>query len=143
MNADMDLGRALVADPRWKWAAGMRAVGAYPGYPVRVIQCGENVQDTDDMAAMGDHLPWQQPEPYGDHIYLGPYVPDLDDPATAGVVVGMLRGLPGVTRVAIDLHDDCGIFVGGPAGSHIGGTYEDTSLGRAAARAWLSIKERA
>jgi hypothetical protein len=88
--ADLDLARRAVACKGWKWLPGMRAVGQYPGYPVRVHAFGENVRDTDDMEEP-EPWGWQQPAPYGDHVYPGPYLPDLTDPATLGCLLALVR----------------------------------------------------
>ena len=68
--------------------------------------------------------------------------PDLDDPATAGVLVGMLReAVAGRTVEILMFRGSVEVCVG-PA-SQGGNVFVDTSLGRAAARAWLSTKEQA
>ena len=82
------LARALVIHPKWEWKAGMRAIGRWPDYPVRVFEFGENLSDTDDIREQP--LSWRDAREYGDHSYEGPYVPDLRDPATAGVLLEML-----------------------------------------------------
>ena len=88
--ADLDLARRAVACKGFRWLPGMRAVGQYPGYPVRVHAFGESVRDTDDMEEP-EPWGWQQPAPYGDHIYPGPYLPDLSDPATVGCLLALVR----------------------------------------------------
>lgn len=87
----IELAKRAVACRGWRWMPGMRAVGKYPDYPVRIHDFGENVQDTDDMLAADKWLPWQQPTEYGDHIYEGPYLPDLTDPATLGCLLALVR----------------------------------------------------
>jgi hypothetical protein len=84
------LSRRAVACKGWRWMPGMRAVGQYPNYPVRVHAFGENLRDTDDMEQPGP-WGWQQAEPYGDHVYPGPYLPDLQDPATLGCLLALVR----------------------------------------------------
>ena len=92
MNPEMiELAKRAIACKGWRWMPGMRAVGKYPDYPVRVHAFGENVQDTDDMLAADKWLPWQQPAEYGDHVYEGPYLPDLTDPATLGCLLALVR----------------------------------------------------
>ena len=88
-DAMLDLARRAVACKGWRWMPGMRAIGKYPNYPVRIHAFGENVQDPDDMLAADKWLPWQQPVEYGDHIYDGPYLPDLTDAATLGCILAL------------------------------------------------------
>lgn len=85
------LARRVVACRGWRWMPGMRAVGKFPNYPVRIHGFGENVQDPDDMLAADTWLPWQQPMEYGDHTYDGPYLPDLSDAATLGCILALVR----------------------------------------------------
>jgi hypothetical protein len=84
------LARRAVACKGWRWMPGMRAVGQCPSYPVRVYEFGENLRDTDDMEEP-EPWGWQQAEPYGDHVYPGPYLPDLTDPATLGCLLALVR----------------------------------------------------
>ncbi|NDD31187.1 MAG: hypothetical protein EB084_23290 [Proteobacteria bacterium] len=84
------LASRAVACPKWRWMPGMRAVGQYPGYPVRVHEFGESVRDTEDMEEP-EPWGWQQPARQGDHACPGPYLPDLTDPATVGCIVALLR----------------------------------------------------
>lgn len=67
--ADLDLARELAAHPRWEWRAGMRIVSRFDG--ALLWRRAEG-----DLAI---HPDWGT-EP----------VPDLDDPATAGVLLAML-----------------------------------------------------
>ena len=84
------LSRRAVACKGWRGMPGMRAVGRYPDYPVRVHAFGESVRDTDDMQ-QPEPWGWQQPTPYGDSIFPGPYLPDLTDPATLGCLLALVR----------------------------------------------------
>ena len=84
------LSRRAVACKGWQRMPGMRAVGQYPDYPVRVHAFGENLRDTDDMEEP-EPWGWQQAGPYGDHVYPGPYLPDLQDPATRGCLLALVR----------------------------------------------------
>lgn len=67
-------------------------------------------------------------------------IPDLDDPATAGVIVGMLAGTGRLHHIDSPRTNGRGwlvvIFDGAPGHE----AFTDTSLGRAAARAWLGVR---
>jgi hypothetical protein len=95
------LARRAVACRGWRRMPGMRAVGKYPSYPVRIHAFGENVQDTDDMLAADKWLPWRQPTEYGDHSYPGPYLPDLSDPATLGCLLALVREAWGIPSLSL------------------------------------------
>jgi hypothetical protein len=94
------LGRRAVACKGFRWLPGMRAVGQYPDYPVRVHAFGENLRDTDDME-QPEPWGWQQPAPYGDHVYPGPYLPDLTDPATLGCLLVLVRDAYADARITV------------------------------------------
>lgn len=86
-----NLARRVITCKNWRWMPGMRAIGRYPNYPVRIHDFGENVQDTDDMGNSREYLRWQQPIVHGDQSYEGPYLPDLSDPATLGCLIFLVR----------------------------------------------------
>lgn len=90
-DEQIKLARRAVACRGWRWMPGVRAVGRYPHYPVRVHAFGENIQDVEDMASSDERLPWQQAAEYGDSIYPGPYLPDLTDAATVGCLLALVR----------------------------------------------------
>lgn len=142
MDADLDLGRALVA-AGWTWTAY-----------TPVIEAGQSGM----TGCRGVVLPsvvrpgelcvrWAGP-PLGPKGWMETgithgTVPDLDHDGAAGVIVGMLReAVQGWTVEILMLRAHVEVCVGSP-GSGGRTVHVDTSLGRAAARAWLSIKERA
>jgi hypothetical protein len=84
------LAAQVAALPGFAWAPGMRAVGQYPEHPVRVIEFGERPFDDEGAREADPFQWWQEPRQGEGGPYPGPYVPDLADPATAGILLGML-----------------------------------------------------
>ena len=132
-----ELARALVASPRWEWRAGMRTmpwssedtdvirvlrtVEIEPGYTV-----GHGVNERTGRGALDTEAS---------------DVPDLDDPATAGVLLGMLlEAKPCGTRwsgpVVPEHEQHVSMYVGDHREYFAGPT-----LGVAVARALLSTWE--
>jgi len=104
------LSKRAVACKGFRRLPGMRAVGRYPNYPVRVYEFGENLRDTDDMEEP-EPWGWQQVGPYGDHVFPGPYLPDLQDPATLGCLLALVReawGMP--TGITVTYSSDEGLW---------------------------------
>lgn len=137
------LARRAVACKGWRWMPGMRAIGKYPNYPVRIHDFGENVQDPDDMLAAGKWLPWQQPVEYGDHIYDGPYLPDLTDPATLGCLLALVRGAWGDPGMFVrprgsKMRPDWAVFTGANSDIVCASLYEAEALVAALEAAPLS-----
>ncbi len=131
-----ELARALVASPRWEWRAGMLALVARPDgsrVPVRVL-----AWEGAAVAGVGARpMPsgrWEQAPVYCDDI------PDLDDPATAGVVLGMLADEMGRWPIAllalVDEDVEALVLRGGALGEDL------PTLGVAVARALLSTWEQ-
>lgn len=119
-----DLAREVVADPRWRWAAGMRVLEPEYGTACRLAWADSTYWHACAEDAAGPcwyRIPLDR---------MVERVPDLDDPATAGVLVGMLeKERP---NVIISRASDGTWFANA-------GRVVDTSLGRAAARAWLAM----
>lgn len=115
-----DLAREVVADPRWRWASGVRWRFDVPSHAdIWSVYEGDDACDADGGPAT-ETPPNKR----------GPVIIDLDDPATAGVIVGMLeKERP---NVIISRASDGTWFANA-------GRVVDTSLGRAAARAWLAM----
>jgi hypothetical protein len=76
---------------RSAWLPGMRLVGKYAEYPVRVTAFGERPFDTDDVAAEEPLRWWVESEARDGGPYKGPYLPDLADPATVGCFAALAR----------------------------------------------------
>lgn len=87
----IDLGKRAVACKYWRWMPGMKAIGRWPGYPVRLYYFGEKLYDTDDIADDSGYLRWRQTHVHEDGGYEGPYYPDLTDPATLGCLLALVR----------------------------------------------------
>lgn len=116
----IDVAQNLCAHPRWQWRAGMLARGGGWGCFSRTPWASWRSDQPERLGSGGP--------PYVDNAY-----PDLDDAATAGVLLGILaeacRVHPTVTpRV------DGGLSVGAMGSDHLGPT-----LGVAAARALLAV----
>lgn len=111
-----ELARALVAAPWWAERAGMRMVGL-DGTAVRI--CDEHDADAPTWAEADD-------------------VPDLDDPATVGVLLAMLLLLG---RAWVDSANGSVTVEVWPVGvdPEIGAT--GPTLGVAVARALLAVRE--
>lgn len=70
----------------------MRALGQYgKRYPVRIIDYGERPFDTEDAKENDPFRWWQDPREHDGGPYPGPYIPDPEDPATIGCLLGLVR----------------------------------------------------
>lgn len=99
-----DLARTLAAHPRWEWRPGMAVLPDAANPPARMVYRDDTEGHTFAVAErvqMFGHDPGVNA--WSDDAYNGEEVPDLDDDATAGVLLGMLAPLgltcvsPGVT----------------------------------------------
>lgn len=100
------LGKRAAQSRKWRWMPGMKAIGRWPGYPVRLYDFGENLYDTDDIAEDPEYLRWQQTHVHGGGGYEGPYYPDLSDPATLGCLLALVREAWGMPTGIIVRHND-------------------------------------
>lgn len=112
-----EAARALVAHPRWRWAPGMRAVGRR-GLPLAWFRVEE-------------HLPRLTGE-WADAL------PDLDDPATAGVLLSMLAGATDESGASLYSGRRAHVDWYWSRGDRYGSRWGDT-LGHAAALALLAL----
>jgi hypothetical protein len=84
---------ALVASPHWEWLVGMAGIGFEPGRSVHVrvfadFAAVDEQEDTNIYSSRGLH-------------------PDLDDPATCGHMLGLVRKAWGADcRVEVTIEDD-------------------------------------
>ena len=117
-----ELARALVASPRWGWRAGMRDTQG-----ARVRDCG--LFDLPDD--------WSPAE----YARLGQqHIPDLDDPATVGVLQGVLSRLATISvRIRPDPYGASVLYW---LGDRPHATPLCPTLGVAVARALLSTWEQ-
>jgi hypothetical protein len=138
-----DIARKLVALPGWEWRAGMRAIGKWTEYPVRVIGYGERPFDDEDAHAADPFLWWQEPRGDDGGPYLGPYVPDLSDLGTAGVLLGMLPPVPWWTSQADGVYT-IDVYMEATGDQHPGDPRNNVSghgatLGEAVAAALIAV----
>lgn len=121
--AQVELARALVALPGWRWRAGMLAQCS--GRLVRVVQW-----DGDAVAGTGARMlpsgAWVSAPVYCDDL------PDLTDDATGGVLLGMLmaaalvdlNGMRGTVTLQLVVREEY---------------YRGSTLAEAAARALVAL----
>lgn len=132
---DADLARALVALPGWRWVPGMLAV--YPGREhYGEARLSWTVTENDERAEYmghdyaGSFPTWGWPSPGSG------WLPDLDDPATAGCLLAMVLALDPSASIEslgrepvlyVDVGDDTDTPCSGP------------TLGEACARALVAL----
>jgi hypothetical protein len=83
----IELARKLVAHERWEWKVGMLAIGSCGGMDGSIRLWWPVTRHKGERGPIGIHSggnTW----PISMH---GPYLPDLADDATAGVLLGMWR----------------------------------------------------
>ncbi len=130
-----DLARRLAAHPRWEWREGMRVHAVYQGgSDTSVVGSVVRVAGNVLVSAW-----WPDLHECRDHHVRHHLVPDLSDPATAGVLLAMLaRDIgPGWRDMMCLSHEDghwviCDYQDDGPE-------FIAPTLGEACARALLDV----
>jgi hypothetical protein len=88
---------------RTPWLGGMRIVGKYPEYPIRIHDFGERVLDAEDMVSPDQPWRWwSEPQTSNGGPCPGPYVPDLADPATRGCLAALAREAVGDPTLTVE-----------------------------------------
>lgn len=126
---------------RSPWLPGMKLVGAYKDYPVRVHAFGERPFDTEDVANEEPLRWWVEPETREGGPYKGPHLPDLTDAATVGCLAALAREAMRDPTLAIDCHTGedeyihWSVFGSGPRhGPEFEGPWRDTE-----GEAWAAV----
>ena len=136
MPADLTLARELVALPGWQWMPGMLAVSLSPGPGQRLSDAGwtgtwsQRCRDAvpppvPEWISQPEDAAWYPAEPGG-------WWPDLDDPATGGVLLDLLG--PGWSAH----RSSTAWTVRGPGPRGYSYAASEPTLGRACARALVA-----
>lgn len=89
---NLEFSKRFVQSKHWRWIPGIRLVGKYSGHPIRIIDFGERAFDVYDVENPENLLWWREPNLSGPGgSYDGPYLPDLNDPATIGCILELVR----------------------------------------------------
>ena len=88
-----ELARRLVAHERWEWRVGMMAIGTSGGLDSSIRLFWPVTLHKGERGPIGVHNGGNR-WPISMH---GPYIPDLTDDATAGVLLGMWREAEGMS----------------------------------------------
>lgn len=99
-----DLARAVVGLPGWRWMPGMLGIDDATGGRARVLVVDETgipvewaFQESPARQREGAPVLWQRVTAYGtpgwEYETWATVTPDLDDPATGGAVIDMLRAV--------------------------------------------------
>lgn len=105
-DTNLDLARRAVVCRGWRWMPGMRAVpkpGVLDDLSGHVVHAYKSVSDHDVLVVSG-------PDDYGDvqdgTVYVVDYMPDLDDPATIGCLLVLVRAAWGDPLLGLEAVDD-------------------------------------
>ncbi len=139
---DADLARQLAAAPWWEWRLYMPVVEAGESgmHGARGVIVPSGVRPGQLCVRWAG--PPLAPNEYMETSITHGTVLDLDSDGGAGVLVGMLRGAPGVGYVEIHLYRDVAtVEVWSDAGARIGAyAYAGPTLGHAAGAALLAVR---
>jgi len=119
----MNLAKKLVASPSWRWMPGMLATH-HRTSDIRVVTCDGDSADPHIAITEDD---WPVPVSVDEYGITGdspdgdvssyPFLPDLEDPATLGCVLALVRAHLDAPRARVEVRADMRARVVSPIGS--------------------------
>ena len=120
--AQVELARALVALPSWRWEAGALVAARDGAEAMRLVSAHEDADGRPSAMGLG-YIP-SEASPRADYWTEAGDLPDLTDAATGGVLLGRLteyevdrdeRGVRVRVKVGDDWQPDRGVWSATPA----------------------------